>query len=283
MGNALKTTLLLGLLTGLLLWVGDMMGGRQGLVLALGMAGVMNLVAYFFSDKIALAMHHAQPVDEAQAPQLYAIVAELAQRGSLPMPRLYLIPETQPNAFATGRSPRHAAVAVTEGLLRSMDREELKGVLAHELTHVINRDILISSVAATLAGALTVLARMAGYAVMFGGGRDRDDRGGALGGLFFMIVAPFAALLIQMAISRSREFAADAGGARLVGNPIGLAAALRKLGTLTDRLPMATAQPTTAHMMIANPFSGRGLTNLFSTHPPMEERIARLEAMVGRL
>jgi heat shock protein HtpX len=283
MGNWMKTTLLLGLLTGLLLWIGDLMGGRQGLVLALGLAGLMNLVAYFFSDKIALAMHRAQPVDEAQAPELYAIVAELTQRGGLPMPRLYLIPEAQPNAFATGRSPSHAAVAVTEGLLRAMDREEVKGVLAHELAHVMHRDILISSVAATLAGALTVLARMAGYAVMFGGGRDRDDRGGGLGGLFFMIVAPFAALLIQMAISRSREFAADAGGARLVGHPMGLAAALRKLGAYSARVPMASAQATTAHMMIANPFSGRGLMNLFSTHPPMEERIARLEAMVGRM
>jgi heat shock protein HtpX len=283
MGNWMKTTLLLGLLTGLLLWIGELMGGRQGLVLALGMAGLMNLVAYFFSDKIALAMHRAKPVDEAQAPELYAMVAELTQRGGLPMPRLYLIPEAQPNAFATGRSPSHAAVAVTEGLLRAMDREEVKGVLAHELAHVMNRDILISSVAATLAGALTVLARMAGYAVMFGGGRDRDDRGGGLGGLFFMIVAPFAALLIQMAISRSREFAADAGGARLVGHPMGLAAALRKLGAYSARVPMVSAQATTAHMMIANPFSGRGLMNLFSTHPPMEERIARLEAMVGRM
>jgi heat shock protein HtpX len=282
MGNWMKTTLLLGLLTGLLLWIGELMGGRQGLVLALGMAGLMNLVAYFFSDKIALAMHHAQAVDEAQAPELYAIVAELAQRGGLPMPRLYLIPEAQPNAFATGRSPSHAAVAVTEGLLRAMDREEVKGVLAHELAHVMHRDILISSVAATLAGALTVLARMAGYAMLFGGGRDRDDRGG-LGGLFFMIVAPFAALLIQMAISRPQEFAADAGGARLVGNPMGLAAALRKLGAYSERVPMASAQPTTAHMMIANPFAGRGLMNLFSTHPPMGERIARLEAMVGRM
>jgi heat shock protein HtpX len=283
MGNWMKTTLLLGLLTGLLLWIGELMGGRQGLVLALGMAGLMNLVAYFFSDKIALAMHRAKPVDEAEAPELYAMVAELTQRGGMPMPRLYLIPEAQPNAFATGRSPSHAAVAVTEGLLRAMDREEVKGVLAHELAHVMHRDILISSVAATLAGALTVLARMAGYAVMFGGGRDRDDRGGGLGGLFFMIVAPFAALLIQMAISRSREFAADAGGARLVGHPMGLAAALRKLGAYSARVPMVSAQATTAHMMIANPFSGRGLMNLFSTHPPMEERIARLEAMVGRM
>ena len=278
MGNWMKTTLLLGLLTGLLLWIGDLMGGRQGLVLALGMAGLMNLVAYFFSDKIALAMHHAKPVDEAQAPELYAIVAELTQRGGLPMPRLYLIPEAQPNAFATGRSPSHAAVAVTEGLLRAMDREEVKGVLAHELAHVMNRDILISSVAATLAGALTVLARMAGYAVMFGGGRDRDDRGGGLGGLFFMIVAPFAALLIQMAISRSREYKADEGAARLTHNPEGLAAALEKLTAYAKKLPLA-ATGQTAHLFIVSPLRGRSLLNLFSTHPPIEERVARLRAM----
>ncbi len=284
MGNWIKTTLLLALLTGLLLWIGDMLGGSQGLVLALAMAAVMNFIAYFFSDKIALAMHHAEPVDEASAPQLYAAVAELAQRARIPMPRLYLIPEAQPNAFATGRSPQHAAVAVTEGLLRAMDREELKGVLAHELNHVLHRDILISSIAATIAGALTVLARMAGWALMFGGagGRDRDDRSG-LGGLFFMIVAPIAALLIQLAISRSREYAADEGGARLAGNPLGLASALRKLEAYGGRIPMRTAQPTTAHMMIANPFSRRGIANLFSTHPPMEERIARLEAMVGHM
>ena len=283
MSNWLKTTLLLALLTGLLLALGDLLGGQQGLVMALAFAGVMNFAAYFFSDRIALAMHHAQPVDEASAPQLYAAVAELAQRASIPMPRLYVIPEMQPNAFATGRSPSHAAVAVTEGLLRVMDREELKGVLAHELTHVLHRDILISSVAATVAGALAMLARMAGYAMMFGGRSDRDDRGGGFGGLFFIIVAPIAAMLIQLAISRSREYAADEGGARLAGSPTGLVSALRKLGAYTERVPMATAQPTTAHIMIANPFSGGGLMKLFSTHPPMEQRITRLEAMVGRM
>jgi len=283
MSNWLKTTLLLALLTGLLLALGDLLGGQQGLVMALAFAGVMNFAAYFFSDRIALAMHHAQPVDEASAPQLYAAVAELAQRASIPMPRLYVIPEMQPNAFATGRSPSHAAVAVTEGLLRVMDREELKGVLAHELTHVLHRDILISSVAATVAGALAMLARMAGYAMMFGGRSDRDDRGGGFGGLFFIIVAPIAAMLIQLAISRSREYAADEGGARLAGSPTGLVSALRKLGAYTERVPMATAQPTTAHMMIANPFSGGGLMKLFSTHPPMEQRITRLAAMVGRM
>jgi heat shock protein HtpX len=283
MNNWLKTTALLAVLTGLLLWVGEMLGGQQGMVMALLFAGVINFVAYFFSDKIALAMHRAQPVDEASAPQLYAVVAELAQRASIPMPRLYLIPEMQPNAFATGRNPQHAAVAVTEGLLRAMDREELKGVLAHELTHVLHRDILISSIAATIAGALAMLARMAGYAMMFAGRGGREDRGGGMGGLFFIIVAPIAALLIQLAISRSREYGADEGGAKLAGNPMGLSSALRKLGAYTQRIPMRTAQPTTAHMMIANPFSGGGLTSLFATHPPMERRIARLDAMVGRM
>ncbi len=282
MSNWFKTTLLLALLTGLLLWIGEMLGGQQGMVMALVFAGVMNLVAYFFSDKIALAMHRAQPVDEAQAPQLYAVVAELAQRAGIPMPRLYVNPEAQPNAFATGRNPGHAAVAVTEGLMRAMDREELKGVLAHELNHVLHRDILISSIAATIAGALAMLARMAGYAMMFAGRGDRDERGG-LGGLFFVIVAPIAALLIQLAISRSREYAADEGGAKLVGNPMGLASALRKLEAYTQRIPMQTAQPTTAHMMIANPFSGGGIASLFATHPPMDKRIARLEAMIGRM
>ncbi len=283
MNNWLKTTALLAVLTGLLLWVGEMLGGQQGMVMALLFAGVLNFVAYFFSDKIALAMHRAQPVDEASAPQLYAVVAELAQRASIPMPRLYLIPEMQPNAFATGRNPQHAAVAVTEGLLRAMDREELKGVLAHELTHVLHRDILISSIAATIAGALAMLARMAGYAMMFAGRGGREDRGGGMGGLFFIIVAPIAALLIQLAISRSREYGADEGGAKLAGNPMGLSSALRKLGAYTQRIPMRTAQPTTAHMMIANPFSGGGLTSLFATHPPMGKRIARLDAMVGRM
>jgi len=283
MSNWLKTTFLLALLTGLLLWLGDVLGGRQGLVMALAFAALLNLVAYFFSDKIALAMHHAQPVDEASAPQLYAAVAELSQRAGIPMPRLYLIPEMQPNAFATGRSPSHAAVAVTQGLLQTMDRDELKGVLAHELTHVLHRDILISSVAATIAGALAMLARMAGYAMMFAGRGEREERGGASGGLFFIIVAPIAAMMIQLAISRSREYAADEDGAKLTGSPADLASALRKLGAYTQRIPMQTAQPTTAHMMIANPFSGGGLMQLFSTHPPMEKRIARLEGMVGRM
>jgi heat shock protein HtpX len=283
MGNWLKTTVLLAALTGLFLWLGDALGGQHGLILALVFAGVLNFVAYFFSDKIALAMHRAQPVSEAQAPDLYAVVAELAQRAHIPMPRLYVIPEMQPNAFATGRSPKHAAVAVTQGLMQTMNRDELKGVLAHELTHVLHRDILISSIAATIAGALAMLARMAGFALMFGGRGGRDDRGDGLGGLLFIIVAPILAILIQLAISRSREYAADEGGAKLAGTPTGLTSALRKLGAYTQRIPMATAHPTTAHMMIANPFSGGGIASLFATHPAMEKRIARLEAMVGRM
>jgi len=282
MTNWFKTVLLLGFLTGLLLAIGELVGGPQGLVLALGLSAVMNFVGYFFSDRIALAMHHAQPVEEREAPELYAIVAGLAQKAQIPVPRLFVIPEVQPNAFATGRSPQHAAVAVTEGLLRTMNREELAGVLAHELAHVKNRDILTASVAATLAGAITVLARMLAYALMFGS-RDREEGGGAWGGLFLLIVAPIAALLIQLAISRSREYAADEQAARITGNPLGLASALRKLAALTQRLPMETAQPATASLMIANPFSGGGLMRLFSTHPPIEERIARLEALVGRL
>lgn len=282
MGNTIKTALLLGVLTGLLLMIGDRLGGPQGLILALVIAGVMNFVGYFFSDRIALAMHRAQPVDEREVPQLYAMVGELTRRAGIPMPRLYIIPEMQPNAFATGRSPKHAAVAVTQGLLRTMNSAELEGVLAHELAHVKHRDILTASVAATLAGAITVLARMVGYALMFGG-RDNEDRGGAWGGLFLMIVAPIAAVLIQLAISRSREFAADEGAARLTGNPMGLASALRKLGALTQRVPMETAQPSTASLMIANPFAGGGFMRLFATHPPIEERIARLEALTGRL
>ncbi len=284
MTNWIKTVLLLGFMTGLLLWAGEVFGGRGGMTIALVIAAVLNLGSWYFSDTIALKMHRAQPVTEAEAPGLYSVVAELTQNAGLPMPRLYIIPEMQPNAFATGRSPRHAAVAVTQGLLETMDREELKGVLAHELGHVKHRDILISSIAATLAGAITFIARMAGWALMFGGYGGRDDRGGgALGGLLFYLLAPIAALVIQLAVSRSREYAADAEGARIAGTPFGLASALRKLAAYTSRVPMRTAQATTAHMMIANPFGGRGMMSLFATHPPIEERIRRLEAMAGGL
>ena len=276
--NTLKTVLLMGLMTGLLILVGDWAGGRQGMIIALGLAAVMNMVSYWFSDKIVLSMYRAQEVDEATAPGLYRLVRGLAQRGNLPMPKVYIIPDESPNAFATGRNPSHAVVAVTAGILRMLNDDELSGVIAHELSHVGNRDILISAIAATLAGALMVLARMAMYSTfLFGGSRDDRD-GGALGGLVMMIFAPIAAMLIQMGISRSREYQADASGAKLCGNPLSLADALRKLERGSDAIPMH-ASPQTAHMFIVNPLKGGGIANLFSTHPPMAERIARLEQM----
>jgi heat shock protein HtpX len=275
--NNFKTVLLLGGMTGLLLWAGQAFGGTAGMQVAFLLAAAMNFASWFFSDKIALAMHRAQPLQEGDSPGLFALVRELTNNAGMPMPRLYLIPEVQPNAFATGRDPRHAAVAVTEGLLQAMEYEELKGVLAHELAHVKHRDILISSIAATLAGAITMIARIFGWALMFGGGRDEE--GGGAGGLLFIILAPIAAVLIQFAVSRSREYSADQGGARIAGNPYGLASALRKLSSYSQQVPMRSAQATTAHMMIANPFAGRGAMMLFSTHPPMQERIRRLENM----
>ncbi|MEI6499665.1 MAG: zinc metalloprotease HtpX [Armatimonadota bacterium] len=271
--NIVKTVLLMGLMMGLFLWVGERMGGQQGMIIALVLAAGMNMVSYWYSDKIVLAMYRAQPVDAASAPGLYRLVADLAQRDNLPVPKIYILPDDSPNAFATGRDPQHAAVAVTAGIMRLLNDEELAGVIAHELSHVANRDILISAVAATLAGALMVLARMS---LFFGGGRDR--RGGGLEVLVLLIVAPIAAMLIQMAISRSREYQADASGAKLSGNPRGLASALRKLERGVENVPME-AQPQTAHMFIVNPLSGRSMMGLFSTHPPMEQRIARLEEM----
>jgi heat shock protein HtpX len=275
MGNYLKTALLMGLMTGLILLVGELLGGSQGLVIALVVATVMNFAGYFFSDKIALSMYHAQELSRDQAPELFSILEYLTARANLPMPRVYLIPTPAPNAFATGRDPQHAAVAVTEGILRLLDREELQGVLAHELSHVKNRDILISSIAATMAGAIMMLARLAFF---FPVGDSRDRRGGALGMLLSLILAPIAALLIQMAISRSREYGADATGANIAGNPYGLANALRKLQEGASRVPMA-ANPATSHMFIVKPLSGQSLMSLFSTHPPIERRIERL---VGR-
>jgi heat shock protein HtpX len=248
---------------------------------ALIMAGVMNFVSYWFSDKIVLAMYGAQEVTEAEQPEFYGLVRQLAARAGLPMPRVYIIPSDTPNAFATGRNPEHAAVAATTGILRVLSREELMGVMAHELSHVKHRDILISSIAATVAGAITYLAHMAQWAAMFGGGRDRDEEGGGLLGMLVMaIVAPLAALLIQMAISRSREYDADKGGAEVSGNPLYLAGALRKLEMANRQIPMEEATPATAHMFIVNPLTGGGLMSLFSTHPPIEERIKRLESMV---
>lgn len=277
MNNTLRTTLLLALLTGLIVGIGGYLGGRTGMVIAFLFAIVMNFGSYWFSDRIVLRMYRASEVDPAQAPGLYRIVEDLAQRAGLPTPRVFIIPSESPNAFATGRNPEHAVVAVTQGLLRMMNDEEVQGVLAHELSHVRNRDILISSIAATLAGAIMMMASMARWAAIFGGlGRGDEDEGGGVFGLLFMaILAPIAAMLIQFAISRTREFQADASAAHIVGSPYGLAHALEKLGQATQRLPMQ-ANPATSHLFIVNPLSGRSLMGLFSTHPPLEERINRL-------
>jgi heat shock protein HtpX len=277
MANNLKTVLLLGLLTGIILFIGSFWG-QQGLTIALVMSIVMNFASYFFSDKIALSMYRAQAVSREQAPQLYRILDFLCARSGIPMPKAYIIPDESPNAFATGRNPQHASVAITEGALRLLNEEEITGVLAHEISHVKNRDILISSVAATLAGIIMWVANMARFATMFGGGRDRDDEGGgALGGLVTIIVAPIAAMLIQMWISRTREYQADASAAETVGSPQGLASALQKLESYSKRIPME-ASPSSAHMFIVHPFSGKSLMNLFSTHPPTQKRIERLLA-----
>lgn len=282
MSNSLKTTLLLGLLTGIILGIGQLFGGSQGLVIAFVFALLINFGSYWFSDKIVLAMYQAREVGLDEAPELYRIVQNLALRAQLPMPRLFLIPSQSPNAFATGRNPHHAVVAVTEGLVRIMNREELEGVIAHELSHVRNRDILIGSIAATLAGVIMMVAHMARWAAIFGvgrGGRDDEGGGGGVLGLILMsVLAPIAAVVIQMAISRSREFLADATGARIAGNPLGLSSALQKLARASEIMPLE-ARPETAHMFIVSPLSGGSLLSLFSTHPPVEERIARLRAM----
>jgi heat shock protein HtpX len=275
--SMMKTTFLLAVMTGLFLFLGSALGGRSGMTVALVMAGLMNFVALFFSDKIVLAQYRARAVGAAEAPELHGIVERLAIKAGIPMPRLYVIPDPALNAFATGRSPRHAAVAATEGILRALSREELEGVLAHELAHVLNRDTLISTVAATLAGAISYLAHPF---MLLGGGHRDDDRPNPLVGLAAMILAPLAAVLIQAAVSRSREFGADDSGARLVGYPNGLIGALRKLQTAKDRIPLE-ASPATAHLFIVNPLSGRSLMSMFSTHPPLEERIERLQQMRG--
>jgi len=281
MSNVFKTGLLLAVLTIMLVLLGGAIGGEQGMLIAFFLALAMNFVSYWFSDKIVLAVYRAQPIDEASAPRLYAIVHRLATRAGIPMPRVYLIPSETPNAFATGRNPEHAVVAVTEGIMRILDEEELEGVLAHELSHVKNRDVLISTVAATLAGAITYLAHMAQWAAIFGGRRGDDDEGGSnpIAMMFLAILAPIAAMLVQMAVSRSREFHADATGARVAGRPWGLMKALEKLQLANQAVPMAGATPATAHLFIVNPLSGSMLMRLFSTHPPLEERIARLRAM----
>src|SRR5882762_7970889 len=280
MSNVLKTGLLLGVLTALLVLAGQAIAGERGMIIAFVFAAIMNFVSYWFSDKLVLAMYGAQPVDEAQAPRLHAIVRRLATRAQIPMPRIYMIPSDTPNAFATGRNPQHAAVAVTEGIMRILDEDELEGVLAHELSHVRNRDVLISTIAATLAGAITYLAHMMQWAAFFGGGRSSDDEegGSPWAMLLLAIVAPFAAMLVQLAVSRAREYQADASGARLAGRSSGLAKALEKLETAARAEPMP-ANPATAHLFIVNPLSGQTLMRLFSTHPPTEERIRRLRAM----
>jgi heat shock protein HtpX len=276
MGNTFKTAFLLTALTLLLMFFGRYFGGQNGMLLALAFAAVMNFISYFFSDKIALAMYRAQPVTREQLPRAYEIVERLTQKIGLPMPKIYVIPTESPNAFATGRNPKHASVAVTHGILGLLTDEELEGVLAHELGHVDNRDILISSVAATIAGAITMLASMGRFAMIFGGmGGDRDRRGGGLSALFMLIVAPIAASLIQLAVSRSREYQADATGAHYTGNPYALASALQKLDAYSRRVPMQ-ATPSTAHLFIIQPLLGMNFGNLFSTHPPIAKRIERL-------
>jgi heat shock protein HtpX len=284
--NRMKTMVLLATLTALLLWAGQALGGQNGLVMALILAGLMNFGAYWWSDKLVLRMYGAQEVAEREAPELHAIVRGLARRAEIPMPRVYLIAQDAPNAFATGRSPQQAAVAVTEGLLRLLDRDELAGVLAHELGHVKNHDTLIMTVAATIAGAVSMLANMAQWSLLLGGGRSSADDGeegtSPAAGLLGVLVAPFAAMLVQMAISRSREFLADEAGARLTGAPLALAGALRKLEAWSRQVPMTAGTPATAHLFIVNPFAGEGLVRLFSTHPSTQARVERLEAMAGR-
>jgi len=279
--NTTKTVVLMVGLTVLLVLIGGAFGGRQGMIMAFMFASVMNIISYWFSDKIVLRMYGAQEVSEADAPVLYSVTRDLAMKMNMPMPKVYIIPSDAANAFATGRNPNHAAVAATEGILRMLTKEELAGVMAHEMGHVRNRDILIGTIAATIAGAISMLANMAQWAMIFGGGRrdDREGAGGMIGSILMIILAPIAAALIQMAISRSREYEADATGARISGNPLALASALKKLQAGTQRIPM-DANPATAHMFIVNPLRGRGFVNLFSTHPPLEDRIARLEAMV---
>lgn len=282
--NSLKTTALLTLMTALMVLMGSAMGGKNGMVIAFVMAAVMNFATYWFSDTIVLKMYGANQISEQDHPTFYRMVQGLAQKANLPMPKVYIIPSDSPNAFATGRNPSNAAVAATEGILRILTMEELEGVMAHELGHVRNRDILIGTIAATMAGAISMLANMLQWGAMFGAGRgdDEDSGGSIIGSLAMAIIAPIAAMLIQMAVSRSREYLADEAGARICGNPLALANALRKLHYTSQAVPMQEASPASAHLFIVNPLSGRSLASMFSTHPPMEERIARLEAMARR-
>ncbi len=280
--NTLKTMLLMVTLTLMLVAVGAVIGGKTGMTFALIFAFGINFITYWFSDKIVLKMYGAKEVTEREAPELYQMVRRLAQKAQLPMPRVYIIDQDQPNAFATGRNPAHGAVAVTTGIMRILSREELEGVIGHELAHIKNRDILVSTIAAAIAGAISYLAQMAQWAMIFGGGRD-DEEGGSnpIAAIVMMIVGPIAALLVQMAISRAREYGADEGGAKIAGNPLYLASALNKLHMASQNIPM-NANPATSHMFIVNPLSGGSLLRLFSTHPPIESRIARLKAMRGK-
>jgi len=282
--NRLKTTLLLSLLTILMVSMGSAIGGRSGMVFAFVVALGMNFFSYWFSDRIVLKMYGAAEVGEHDQPAFYGMIRRLALQAGLPMPRVYIIPDDSPNAFATGRNPDHAAVAATAGILRILSTDELEGVMAHELAHVKNRDILVSTIAATFAGAISMLGNMLQWGAMFGSGRDSDDEGGGsmVGALAMAIIAPIAAMLIQMAVSRSREYLADEAGAAICGRPLALAAALRKLHNASQAIPMHDARPATAHMFIVNPLTGGALMALFSTHPPMEERIARLESLATR-
>jgi heat shock protein HtpX len=278
--NTCKTMVLMVTLSLMLVGIGAILGGKSGMTIALVIAFGMNFISYWFSDKIVLKMYSAREVSEAQAPELYSMTRELSYAAVLPMPKVYLMEQDQPNAFATGRNPEHGAIAVTTGIMRILSKEELKGVLAHELAHIKHRDILVATVAATIAGAISYLAQMAQWTMFFGGRDNERDGGNPLAVIVMMIVGPIAALLIQMAISRSREYGADAGGAQIAGNPQYLASALRKLDAFSRKIPM-DATPATAHLFIVSPLSGGGFLKLFSTHPPMEERITRLEQMAA--
>jgi len=281
MKNTLKTVFFMTLMTVLFLFIGNLIGGKSGITYAFLFSLAMNFFAYWFSDKMVLMSYHAKEVSEAEAPRLYSMVHRLATRASIPMPKLYMVPVETPNAFATGRSPQHAAVAVTEGIMRILNDEELESVIGHELSHVLHRDILVSTIVATFAGAIAYLAQMLSWSLFFFGGRGRDDdSSSAIGDLFIIIVAPIAAMLIQLAVSRSREYKADEGGAKLSMKPLSLANALQKLQDGARQIPMQ-AQPSTAHLFIINPLSAQSFARLFSTHPPTEERIARLEALAA--
>ena len=279
--NSFKTAILMTVMMVLFILVGNLIGGQSGMMVAFLISLAMNFGSYWFSDKIVLKMYRAQEVTREQYPQLYDSVENLAMKAELPMPKVYVMENPTPNAFATGRNPQHSAVAVTTGILNLLKRDELEGVISHELTHVKNRDILVGTIAATLVGTITFIARMAGWAAMFSGGRDSRDRGNVFSDLALIIIAPIAAMLIQMAISRSREYMADEGGAQISGNPLALASALNKLQHGNEVIPMRNAGTSSAHMFIVNPLSGKSLMKLFSTHPPIEERVARLQEIAA--